>query len=72
MKQSEIKLIGLQIKSKEKFQILAKVLDTIEKECGIKVVKITVEDIWLCSDINFGSLGKTPMEKSLLLACDEL
>jgi len=72
MKRSEIKLIGLQIKSKEKFEILAKALDTIEKECGIKVVKITVEDVWLCSNIDFGSVGKTPMEKYLLKACDEL
>ena len=72
MKQSKIKLIGLQIKSKEKFELLAGALDKIEKECGIKQVAIEVEDVWLCSDIDFASIGKTPMEKCLLLACDEI
>jgi len=72
MKQSEIKLIGLQIKSKEKFKIIAKALDVIEKEAGIKQVKISVEDIWLCSDIDFSSIGTTDMEKNLLSACGEL
>jgi|TARA_Y100000034_G_scaffold43202_1_gene52752 hypothetical protein len=66
MTKSEIKLIGLQIKSIGKFKKLAKSLDTIEKECGIKSVKITLEDCFICPDIDFSFQGFTPMEEVLL------
>ena len=66
MSKSEIKLIGLQIKSLEKFKKLAQSLDTIEKECGIKEVKITLDDYFICPDIDFSFQGFTPMEEVLL------
>ena len=65
MKKSEIKLTGLQIKSLEKAQKLASSLNTIEEECGIKHVKITLEDCFVCEWIDLSKLNKTPMEDLL-------
>ena len=63
MKKSEIKLVGLQIKSLKKMKLLAKKLNDIEIECGIKEVKITFDDCFVCSDINLEKLNTTSMEK---------
>lgn len=65
MAKSHIRLSGMQIKSLEKAQKLAAALDTIEIECGIRSVKITVEDCFLCTDIDMNQLNRTPMERLL-------
>ena len=63
---SEIKLIGLQVKSLEKLRLLSNCLDTMEKEFGIKSVKITLEDCFICPDINLQLLNDNiPMNKLL-------
>lgn len=63
---SKITLVGFQIKSVKKFRKLAKSLDTIEKECGIKNVKIDFKNCFICGDIDFTRLEiKTPMEQLL-------
>ena len=70
MKRSEIKIIGCQIKSIESFRKLAKSLDEIEKNVGIKQVTITLEDNFICQDveqsISKSNFGNTPMERCLL------
>jgi len=70
MKKSEIRLIGLQIKSAKKLNLLASLLDEIEKEFGIKTVKIQLDDCWLCTDlrqdVNIEGVGNTPMGRMLL------
>ncbi len=62
---SQVKLEGMQVKSLDKARKLAKALDIIEVECGIKSVRITVEDMFVCPGIDFSRFGKTPMEKLL-------
>jgi len=62
---SEIKLIGLQVKSLEKLKLLSNLLDTMEKEFGIKQVRITIEDCFICPDIEINKLGDKPMDKLL-------
>ena len=64
---SEIVLRGLQVKSLSKAKKLAAALDIIEEECGIKNVKITVEDVFFCGWIDKKKLDETEMEK---LLCD--
>lgn len=64
----EIKLIGCQIKSIEKARIVAEALNTLEVETGIRVVKITLENCFICPDIDedaLDTLNRTPTEKSL-------
>ena len=65
MKRSEIKLTGIQIKSIEKLELLSDLLDEMEKEFGIKEVRITLDDCFICPDINLGDLSDTPMNKVL-------
>jgi len=60
----KIILHGIQVKSAEKARLLAKSLDVIEKECGIRQVDITIEDSFICPDIDGWCLG-TPMERLL-------
>jgi hypothetical protein len=62
---SEIILKGLQVKSLRKAKKLAAALAIIEEECGIKNVKITVEDVFFCGWIDKKKLNKTEMEKLL-------
>ena len=62
---SEIILRGLQVKSLSKAKKLAAALDIIEEECGIKNVKITVEDVFFCGWIDKAKLNETEMEKLL-------
>ena len=65
MKRSEIKLTGIQIKSLDKLEILSELLDEIEKEFGIKEVRITLDDCFICPDIDLKELSDTPMNKVL-------
>ena len=58
MKKSEIKLTGLQIKSLDKLVLLADILDNLEKEFGIREVKITLDDCFICPDININDLDE--------------
>ena len=62
MSESKINLRGLQIKSLKKARKLSYALNIIEEECGIKNVKITMKDIFICKWINMDKLNKTEME----------
>ena len=62
---SKIKLTGLQVKSLEKLKLLSNLLDTMEKEFGIKSVRIVFDDCFICPDINLDKLGNKPMDKLL-------
>lgn len=59
----EIKLSGLQVKSIEKARRLAYALCIIEEECGIRSVKLTFKNMFICPWINFEELDKTDMER---------
>ncbi len=64
---SEIIIKNMQIKSKEKLEQLAEALEKIEIECGIKEVKITLENIFFCPDVDIDiDAYDTPMEKLLI------
>lgn len=63
---SKITLENVQIKSKKKFRKLAKSLDVIEKECGIRTVKIHFKNCFVCGDIDLLNLKvNSPMEALL-------
>jgi len=64
-KESIIHIENCQIKSIEKAKLLCQALDTIEKECGIKEVRISFANNFLCPDIDLTILEKSkdPMEK---------
>lgn len=64
-KESLIHIENCQIKSIEKAKLLCQALDTIEKECGIKEVRISFANNFLCPDIDLSILKKSkdPMEK---------
>jgi len=64
-KHPEIKLTGLQVKSLKKAKLLAKALAVIEEECGIKEVRITMADTFVCPWIDLMDLDKTEMEALL-------
>jgi len=59
---SHIILKGLQIKNIKTAKKLAKSLQVIEEECGIKHVRISIEDIFICSWIDLEQLNETRME----------
>ena len=61
-KYPEIILDGLQIKSLKKAKKLAKALNIIEEECGIKQVKITLKNMFICPWIDIEELHDTDME----------
>lgn len=63
MLRSKIKLQGLQIKSLEKARKLAEALNTIEEECGIHHVDITLKDCFICGWMDLHKLDQTPMEE---------
>lgn len=69
IKRPHIVLKNIQIKSLKKFKKLARALDVIEEECGIKETRITVKNIFFCSDIDKKKCKSTPMEKLLLGIC---
>ncbi len=60
----------MQVKSIQKLRKLARLLDEIEKEFGIKTVKITLKGMFICTDIKQDltkyNFGITPMERLLL------
>ena len=61
-KHSEIILNGLQIKSLEKAYKLSDALSVIEEECGIKEVKITLKNMFICAWINLKQLNRNEMD----------
>lgn len=61
--QTQITFKGIQIKSLKKAQIFCKALNTIEEECGIEEVEITLDSIFFCPWIDIDKLNKTPMER---------
>lgn len=64
-KESLIHIENCQIKSIEKAKLLCQALDIIEKECGIKEVRISFANNFLCPDIDLSILSNSsdPMEK---------
>jgi hypothetical protein len=64
--QSEIVLRNLQIKSLEKAQRVAKALNILEEECGIKETMITFENVFWCPWIDKSKLNQTEMQKLLV------
>ena len=71
---SEIIIKEMQVKSVQKLKRLASLLDEIEKEFGIHTVKITLQDCFICSDIEQDltkfNFGVTPMERTILEILD--
>jgi len=63
---SRIILKNIQIKSIGKAKLLAAALDIIEKECGIHEVLISIDNSFICPDIDLRELGETAMENCLL------
>lgn len=61
-KYPEIILNGLQIKSLEKAFKLSDALSIIEEECGIKEVKITLRNIFVCAWIDLEKLNRNEMD----------
>jgi len=62
MEQSKIILEGLQIKSLSKARKLARAINTIEEECGIKNVEIVLKNVFVCEWIDKSKLNQTEME----------
>ena len=64
-KYSLIHIENCQVKSYEKAMLLCSLLDTLEKEFGIKEVEISFKNIFICPDINVSKLYNSldPMEK---------
>ena len=62
-KYPEITLEGLQIKSLEKAKRLSYALSIIEEECGIKQVKITLKNMFICPWIDVEKLNETYMDR---------
>jgi len=59
-------LEGIQIKSVEKFRRLAAAVNTIEEECGIHEVEITLKDIFFGPWIDVEQCRSTHMERLLI------
>ena len=64
-KHPEITLDGFQIKSLEKAYLLSDALSVIEVECGIKEVKITLKNMFICPWIDLDKLNRNEMDKCL-------
>ena len=64
-KHPEITLDGFQIKSLEKAYLLSDALSVIEVECGIKEVKITLKNTFICPWIDLDKLNRNEMDKCL-------
>lgn len=64
-KYSLIHIEKCQVKSLEKAQLLCSLLDTLEKEFGIREVEISFKDNFICPDIDLTELVNSdiPMEK---------
>lgn len=63
---TEITIDKWQIKSLKKARKIAKALAIIEREAGIRTVRINFTNSFLCSDIDITKLNKTPMERCLV------
>ena len=61
-KYPEIILTGLQIKSLEKAYKLSDALRVIEEECGIREVKMTLKNIFVCPWIDSEKLDRNEMD----------
>ena len=61
-KYPEIILNGLQIKSLEKAYKLSDALVVIEEECGIKEVKLTLKNMFICPWIDIEKLDRNEMD----------
>jgi hypothetical protein len=72
MPRSEIIVKNCQIKSLEKFRKVSKCLSIIEEEIGIKEVKITFENNFVCPWIEWEEWEKTPMEELLIELIDKI
>ena len=58
---------GIQIKSEAIFRRFAAAVDTIEEICGIHSSLTSLEDIFVCPDIDLDAIpDQTPMEKLLI------
>jgi hypothetical protein len=66
MPQSEIKLTGIQVKSEQAFIDLYSALARIERTCGIREVKISVEDCFFCPWVDYKYLSKRSEMANLL------
>ena len=62
MKHPEIILNGLQIKNIDKAYKLSDALSIIEEECGIKEVKITLKNMFICPWIDINKLNRNEMD----------
>jgi hypothetical protein len=64
-KYSLIHIEQCQVKSLEKAKLLCSLLDSLEKEFGIKEVEISFKDMFICPDIDLTILSNSndPMEK---------
>ena len=72
VKRGEIMLEGIQIKSLAKFKALAAAVNTIEEECGVFQVTITLKNIFFCPWIDREQCQDTHMERLLLCLVDRL
>ena len=61
-KYPEIILNGLQIKSLEKAYKLSDALAVIEEECGIKEVKLTLKNMFICPWIDIEQIDRNEMD----------
>lgn len=61
----EIRLTGLQIKSAEKARKLAAAIDVIETERGIRCVWLTLDNCFICPEIDWSKINRTPMQRML-------
>jgi hypothetical protein len=71
-KYPQIVLEGIQIKSVEKFKLLAAAINTIEEECGIHEVEITFKNIFFCPWIDKEQCRSTHMERLLITLVERL
>lgn len=62
MKYPEITIDGLQVKSLKKAKKLSDAIGVIEEECGIKVVRITFKNMFICPWINLEKLNRNEMD----------
>ena len=65
IKQGQIIIRNLQIKSEDKLRKLAKAIEVIEEECGIHEVEIELENIFICPWIDLKNINDSGMEKLL-------
>lgn len=65
MPRSLIHIENCQVKSLEKARVLCQCLDILEKEIGIKQVRISFKNMFICPDIDLTELtnSEEPMER---------